>query len=94
MKKAVSYKITYLNFLLSCMIVGLHGISTMFVESYSSSAVSSVSKYFETLFDGATGTFFMLSAFLLYSSNGGGEEELSGFGKKTYRNVINPLCYI
>lgn len=90
MKKAVSYKITYLNFLLSCMIVGLHGISTMFVESYSSSAVSSVSKYFETLFDGATGAFFMLSAFLLYSSNGGGKRSYPDLVKKRIGSLLIP----
>ena len=72
------------------MIVGLHGISTMFVESYSSSVVSSVSKYFETLFDGATGAFFMLSAFLLYSSNGGRKRSYPDLVKKRIGSLLIP----
>lgn len=66
MKKVVSYRITYLNFALSVMIVALHGVSASKIALCNSAVADNVHAYFRILIDGATGCFFALSGLLTY----------------------------
>ena len=64
MDKNISKKLTYLYFVLTLMIIGLHSVSAKSMGFTGISLV--VNDYFRIFFDCATGTFFFMSAFLLY----------------------------
>ena len=65
MTEKVSVKLSYLQFLCSLAIIGLH---TVFAKHFSASAswALQLNNGFRTLFDAATSTFFFLSAMLFY----------------------------
>lgn len=59
-----SQKLSYLYFMMTAMIIGLHSVS---VESMGFVGLTvTVNRFLRILFDSATGAFFFFSAFLLY----------------------------
>lgn len=69
-----SKKLSYLYFMMTAMIIGLHSVS---VESMGFAGLTeTVNRFLRIFFDSATGAFFFFSAFLLYRKDRNTKEVL------------------